>query len=177
MSLVVGSEPLRRERRVRRRSRKWPGMVGLPGLASARAGMAGAGRPSRRRVRGALLLALSHTHSVPPGMGEATNLYSGTYSKGLTLSLQMRSFFFQPKGGAPMTWKLFRVLACLGVMTISLWAAKSQAAEVATPTCSSMLETSCSPNGATTSCTLPSGNTGSCECYHGTWWCGSGAEQ
>lgn len=48
----LGSEPAKRAKTVRRKERKWPDMVGLPGLASAQAGMAGADAPSKRRVRG-----------------------------------------------------------------------------------------------------------------------------
>jgi hypothetical protein len=53
----AGSEPVKGAKRVKRRDRKWPGIMGLPGLASARAGMAGADGPSRKRVRGPTPLA------------------------------------------------------------------------------------------------------------------------
>ena len=48
----LGSEPAKRAKTVRRKERKWPDMVGLPGLASAQAGMAGADAPTKGRVRG-----------------------------------------------------------------------------------------------------------------------------
>jgi hypothetical protein len=74
---VVGAELLKRARRVRRRSKRWLGMVDSWSPAAAPAGMAGGGGASRRRGyggRGEETLtpgpSPTRTHARPPGRGE-----------------------------------------------------------------------------------------------------------
>jgi hypothetical protein len=63
-----------------------------------------------------------------------------------------------------------RVLRCLflvAVVCLTIWIP----AVNANPLCTTLLDATCSPAGATTTCTWADGSPGICHCINGRWAC------